>query len=126
MSEDLEERLTRSSARPLKRSSTSFGRRRRPLDREPPVHRDRRLRLRLARLRLLLPAVVQQRGALATSRGHSERRAGRRHLRHYSGGGALIILGNRRLRQGFRGDWLVAGWTAVIAGLLSSVFRYGS
>jgi heme/copper-type cytochrome/quinol oxidase subunit 3 len=31
--------------------------------------------------------------------------------------GALMLLGNRRLRQGFRVDWQVAGWTVVLAGL---------
>ena len=31
--------------------------------------------------------------------------------------GALMMLGNRRLRQGLRTDWQVAGWTVVLAGL---------
>jgi hypothetical protein len=31
--------------------------------------------------------------------------------------GALMLLGNRRLRQGFRVDWQVAGWSVVLAGL---------
>jgi heme/copper-type cytochrome/quinol oxidase subunit 3 len=32
-------------------------------------------------------------------------------------GGALMLLGSRRLRQGFRIDWQVAGWTVVLIGL---------
>jgi heme/copper-type cytochrome/quinol oxidase subunit 3 len=32
--------------------------------------------------------------------------------------GALAILGNLRLRQGWRVDWQVAGWTVVLAGLV--------
>jgi len=32
-------------------------------------------------------------------------------------GGALMLLGSRRLRQGFRVDWQVAGWTVVLIGL---------
>jgi heme/copper-type cytochrome/quinol oxidase subunit 3 len=32
-------------------------------------------------------------------------------------GGALMTLGNRRLRQGFRTDWQVAGWTVVLIAL---------
>jgi heme/copper-type cytochrome/quinol oxidase subunit 3 len=31
--------------------------------------------------------------------------------------GALMVLGDRRLRQGFQVDWQVAGWTVVLAGL---------
>ena len=31
--------------------------------------------------------------------------------------GALMMLGSRRLRQGFRIDWQVAGWTVVLSGL---------
>jgi heme/copper-type cytochrome/quinol oxidase subunit 3 len=31
--------------------------------------------------------------------------------------GALMLLGNRRLRQGYQSDWQVAGWTVVLAGL---------
>lgn len=32
-------------------------------------------------------------------------------------GAALMTLGNRRLRQGLRTDWQVAGWTVVLVGL---------
>ena len=91
-----------------------------PLDRRPAPDRDLGLRLRRAGLRLLLPALGQQRGPLASEGHHGPHRRPARPSSpspwpapSWSSSASAASAANETL------DWQVAGWTAVLGGLLA-------
>ena len=91
----------------------------RALDRGPAFHRHLGLRLRRARLRLLLPSLGEQPGPVA-ARGASRLppRVGAAIFAITVASALLVNFGDRRFRNDETLDWQVAGWLAVCGGLL--------
>ena len=92
----------------------------RALDRRAPAHRHLGLRLRGTGVRLLLSPLGEQPGSMAPKGHHG---ANRRPARPSSPSRwrrrCWCSYGERRFRTNQTLDWQVAGWTAVLGGLLA-------
>ena len=90
------------------------------MDRQPAHHRRRGLRPGFARVRLLLPALQQQRPAVATGRHNGSDRHRSGDIRDDPRGrGCSPSSAGGDCNTGARVDWQVAGWTTVLAGLIA-------